>query len=60
LTTWVASGKTIVTRLAAVSPTDEKMPHAAKVLVFLGLGSTVFSYLLFRSRYVPRSLSGWW
>jgi len=27
-------------------------------LVFLGLGSTVFSYLLFRSGYVPRRLAG--
>jgi len=27
--------------------------------VFLGLGSTVFAYLLFRSRYVPRLLAGW-
>jgi hypothetical protein len=27
--------------------------------VFLGLGSTVFAYLLFKSRYVPRALSGW-
>ena len=27
--------------------------------VFLGLGSTVFAYLLFKSRYVPRVLSGW-
>jgi hypothetical protein len=26
-------------------------------LVFLGLGSTVFSYLLYRSRYVPRPLA---
>lgn len=26
-------------------------------LVFLGLGSAVFSYLLFRSRYVPRRLA---
>jgi len=28
-------------------------------LTFLGLGSTVFSYLLFESRYVPRALSAW-
>ena len=27
--------------------------------VFLGLGSAVFAYLLFRSRYVPRGLAGW-
>jgi len=27
--------------------------------VFLGLGSTVFAYLLLRSRYVPRALAGW-
>jgi hypothetical protein len=27
--------------------------------VFLGLGSTVFAYLLFKSRYVPRALAGW-
>ena len=27
--------------------------------VFLGSGSTVFAYLLFKSRYVPRVLSGW-
>jgi hypothetical protein len=27
--------------------------------VFLGAGSTVFACLLFRSRYVPRVLSGW-
>ncbi|MGN9911468.1 DUF4386 domain-containing protein [Phytohabitans sp. LJ34] len=28
-------------------------------LVLLGLGSAVFSYLLFTSRYVPRALAGW-
>jgi hypothetical protein len=28
-------------------------------LVFLGLGSTVFAYLLFTSRYVPRGLAAW-
>lgn len=28
-------------------------------LVFLGLGSAVFSYLLFRSGYVPRPLAAW-
>jgi hypothetical protein len=27
--------------------------------VFLGLGSSVFAYLLFKSRYVPRALAGW-
>jgi hypothetical protein len=27
--------------------------------VFLGSGSTLFAYLLFKSRYVPRVLSGW-
>jgi hypothetical protein len=27
--------------------------------VFLGLGSTIFAYLLFKSRYVPRILAGW-
>jgi hypothetical protein len=27
--------------------------------VFLGLGSAVFAYLLFTSRYVPRLLAGW-
>jgi hypothetical protein len=27
--------------------------------VFLGLGSTVFAYLLFKSRYIPRALAGW-
>ena len=27
--------------------------------VFLGAGSTVFAYLLYRSRYVPRLLAGW-
>jgi len=27
--------------------------------VFLGAGSTVFAYLLFKSRYVPRVLAGW-
>lgn len=27
--------------------------------VFLGLGSTLFAWLLFRSRYVPRALAGW-
>jgi hypothetical protein len=27
--------------------------------VFLGLGSAVFAYVLFKSRYVPRALAGW-
>jgi hypothetical protein len=27
--------------------------------VFLGAGSTIFAYLLYKSRYVPRVLSGW-
>jgi hypothetical protein len=27
--------------------------------IFLGLGSTVFAYLLLRSRYIPRILAGW-
>jgi Domain of unknown function (DUF4386) len=27
--------------------------------VFLGAGSTVFAWLLFKSRYVPRPLAGW-
>lgn len=27
--------------------------------VFLGLGSTVFSYLWFQSRYIPRALAAW-
>jgi hypothetical protein len=27
--------------------------------VFLGAGSTLFAYLLYRSRYVPRLISGW-
>src|SRR6478672_1106159 len=29
------------------------------VAIFLGLGSTVFNYLLFRSRYIPRALAAW-
>ena len=28
-------------------------------LIFFSLGSTVFSYLLFKSNYVPRILAGW-
>jgi hypothetical protein len=27
--------------------------------IFFGLGSTVFSYLLFKSKYVPRTLAAW-
>jgi Domain of unknown function (DUF4386) len=27
--------------------------------IFFGLGSTVFSYLLFKSRYIPRALAAW-
>jgi Domain of unknown function (DUF4386) len=27
--------------------------------VFLGAGSTIFAYLLFKSRYVPRVIAGW-
>ena len=29
------------------------------VFILLGLGSTVFSYLLLKSRYVPQALAGW-
>jgi len=29
------------------------------VAIFLGLGSTVFNYLLLKSRYVPRLLAAW-
>ena len=29
------------------------------VAIFLGLGSTIFSYLLFKSRYIPRALAAW-
>jgi len=29
------------------------------VLVFIGLGATVFCYLLFESKYVPRPLAAW-
>jgi hypothetical protein len=28
-------------------------------LIYLGLGSAVFSYVLFKSRYVPRALAAW-
>jgi len=27
--------------------------------VFLGLGSSVFAYLLFKSRFIPRAMAGW-
>ena len=27
--------------------------------VFLGFGSTIFAYLLFKSRYIPRVLAAW-
>jgi hypothetical protein len=29
------------------------------VAIFLGLGSTIFNYLLFRSGYIPKVLAGW-
>ena len=29
------------------------------VAIFLGLGSTVFNYLLFKSRYIPQFLAAW-
>ena len=29
------------------------------VAIFLGLGSTVFNYLLFKSRYIPKALAAW-
>jgi hypothetical protein len=29
------------------------------VLVFIGLGATVFCYLLFKSKYIPRPLAAW-
>lgn len=29
------------------------------VLLFIGLGATIFCYLLFKSRYIPRPLAGW-
>lgn len=29
------------------------------VAIFLGLGSTVFNYLLFKSGYIPKVLAGW-
>lgn len=29
------------------------------VAIFLGLGSTIFNYLLFKSRYVPKALAAW-
>ena len=29
------------------------------VAIFLGLGSTIFNYLLFKSRYIPKALAAW-
>ncbi|MBW2686312.1 MAG: DUF4386 domain-containing protein [Deltaproteobacteria bacterium] len=29
------------------------------VLIFIGLGATVFCYLLFKSRYIPKPLAAW-
>jgi len=29
------------------------------VAIFLGLGSTIFNYLLLKSRYIPRALAVW-
>jgi hypothetical protein len=29
------------------------------VAIFLGLGSTIFNYLLFKSRYIPKVLAAW-
>lgn len=29
------------------------------VLIFVGLGGTIFCYLFFKSKYVPRILSAW-
>jgi hypothetical protein len=29
------------------------------VAIFLGLGSTIFNYLLFKSRYIPKILAAW-
>jgi len=29
------------------------------VLVFIGLGATIFCYLLFKSKYIPRWLAAW-
>jgi len=29
------------------------------VLVFIGLGATIFCYLLFKSKYIPRPLAAW-
>lgn len=29
------------------------------VLVFIGVGATIFCYLLFKSKLVPRPLAGW-
>ena len=29
------------------------------VLIFIGLGATVFCYLFFKSKYIPRTLAAW-
>lgn len=29
------------------------------VLIFIGLGATIFCYLLFKAKYIPRSLAAW-
>ena len=29
------------------------------VLVFIGIGATIFCYLLFKSKYIPRALAAW-
>ena len=29
------------------------------VAIFLGLGSTIFNYLFFKSKYIPRALASW-
>ena len=29
------------------------------VAIFLGLGSTIFNYILFKSRYIPKALAAW-
>jgi len=29
------------------------------VLIFIGLGATIFCYLLFKSKYIPRALAAW-
>ena len=38
---------------------DVRMAGLDIVLVFVGLGGTIFCWLFFRSRYVPRALSAW-